>query len=41
MILPKVVAQLDPQAIKGTLLLVPLLNSSGFEFGQVNNNWDN
>jgi predicted deacylase len=41
MILPKVVENLDPREISGTLLLVPLLNTSGFEFEQVNAVWDN
>jgi predicted deacylase len=40
MILPKVVEELDPAKIAGTLLLVPLLNTSGFEFEQVNAVWD-
>ena len=40
MILPKVVEELDPTEISGTLLLVPLLNTSGFEFEQVNAIWD-
>lgn len=40
MILPRVVAELDPGEISGTLLLVPLLNTSGFEFEQVNAIWD-
>lgn len=40
MILPRVVAELDPAAVRGTLLLVPLLNTSGFEFEQENAIWD-
>jgi uncharacterized protein len=40
MMLPKVVEELAPGAISGTLLLVPLLNMSGFEFEQVNAIWD-
>ena len=40
MILPQVVKELDPAAISGTLLLVPLLNTSGFEFEQVKAIWD-
>jgi predicted deacylase len=40
MILPRVVEDLDPARISGTLLLVPLLNTSGFEFEQVNAIWD-
>ena len=38
--LPKVIQGLDPQAVRGTLVLVPLLNTSGFEFEQVNAAWD-
>jgi len=40
MILPQVVKELDPAVISGTLLLVPLLNTSGFEFEQVKAIWD-
>jgi len=40
MILPKIVEELDPGKISGTLLLVPLLNTSGFEFEQINAIWD-
>jgi predicted deacylase len=40
MILPHVVKELDPAAISGTLVLVPLLNTSGFEFEQVKAIWD-
>lgn len=40
LILPKVVAELNPAEISGTLLLVPLLNTSGFEFEQVHAIWD-
>jgi predicted deacylase len=40
MILPRVVEELDASSIAGTLLLVPLLNVSGFEFDQVNAIWD-
>lgn len=38
--LPKVVQNLDPQAVSGTLIVVPLLNTSGFEFEQINAAWD-
>lgn len=38
--LPRFVADLDPRQVSGTLLLVPLLNTSGFEFEQVNAVWD-
>jgi len=41
MILPKIIDELDPASIAGTLLLVPLLNISGFEFEQQNAIWDN
>lgn len=40
MILPHVVDQLDPATLHGNLLLVPLFNTSGFEFEQVNAIWD-
>jgi predicted deacylase len=40
MILPQVVNELDPAAISGTLVLVPLLNTSGFEFEQAKAIWD-
>ncbi|MEM7124766.1 MAG: succinylglutamate desuccinylase/aspartoacylase family protein [Chloroflexota bacterium] len=40
-ILPKLIDELDPAQIKGTLLVIPLLNTSGFEFEQVNAIWDN
>ncbi|MGQ9583860.1 MAG: succinylglutamate desuccinylase/aspartoacylase family protein [Anaerolineae bacterium] len=40
MVLPKVVRELNPAEVSGTLLLVPLLNTSGFEFEQVNAIWD-
>jgi predicted deacylase len=40
MILPQVVNELDPAGISGTLVLVPLLNTSGFEFEQVKAIWD-
>lgn len=38
--LPALVADLDPAELRGTLVLVPLLNTSGFEFEQVNAIWD-
>jgi predicted deacylase len=38
--LPAVVKDLDPQDVSGTLVLVPLLNTSGFEFEQINAAWD-
>ena len=40
LILPKIVDELDPAQIAGTLLVVPLLNMSGFEFEQINAIWD-
>lgn len=40
MILPKVLEEIDPAEISGTLIVVPLLNTSGFEFEQVNAVWD-
>lgn len=38
--LPGLVKELDPAQLRGTLVVVPLLNSSGFEFEQVNAAWD-
>jgi uncharacterized protein len=40
LILPQVVKELDPAQMSGTLVLVPLMNTSGFEFEQVNSVWD-
>ena len=40
MILPQIVAELDPAELAGTLVVVPLMNSSGFEFEQINSVWD-
>jgi len=40
MALPQLVAELDPSQLRGTLLLVPLLNTSGFEFEQHAAIWD-
>src|SRR5438309_3370832 len=40
MVLPHVVDELDPAAMTGTLIVVPLLNTSGFEFEQKNAVWD-
>lgn len=39
-ILPKIVGAVDPAALSGTLIVVPLMNTSGFEFEQVNSVWD-
>lgn len=41
LILPQVVKEIDPQTIAGTLIVIPLMNTSGFEFEQVNSVWDN
>jgi predicted deacylase len=38
--LPLVVEGLDPTRVAGTLIVVPLLNTSGFEFEQKNAVWD-
>ncbi len=40
LILPHIVKELDPAAIKGTLVMIPLMNTSGFEFTQINSAWD-
>ena len=40
LILPHIVKELDPSQMKGTLVLVPLMNTSGFEFTQINTAWD-
>jgi predicted deacylase len=40
LVLPKVVRDLDPAAISGTVVVVPLMNTSGFEFEQINSIWD-
>ena len=40
LILPHVVKELDPAQMKGTLVVVPLMNTSGFEFTQINSAWD-
>ena len=40
MALPGLVKELDPAQLKGTVVVVPLLNTSGFEFEQVNAIWD-
>ncbi len=40
LILPHVVKELDPARMRGTLALVPLMNTSGFEFAQINSPWD-
>lgn len=40
LILPHVVDELDPAEMAGTIVLVPLMNTSGFEFEQINSAWD-
>ncbi len=40
LILPHVVNELDPAAISGTLILAPLMNTSGFEFARINSVYD-
>ena len=39
-ILPRIVADLDPAKLAGTLVMVPLMNTSGFLFEQINAVWD-
>ena len=41
LILPKLASKLDPAAIAGTVVIVPLMNTSGFEFEQIESIWDN
>ena len=40
LILPHVVNEIDASAMKGALVLVPLMNTSGFEFAQINSVFD-
>lgn len=40
LVLPHIVKELDPAQLKGTLVMVPLMNTSGFEFTQINSAWD-
>jgi len=40
LVLPHLVKELDPGQMAGTLVLVPLMNTSGFEFEQVDAAWD-
>ena len=40
LILPHVAAELDPAAVSGALIMVPLMNISGFEFARVNSVYD-
>jgi len=39
-VLPQVAEELDTESFSGTLVVVPLMNKSGFEFEQVNAAWD-
>lgn len=40
LVLPHIAQELDPAQISGTVIIVPLMNTSGFEFEQVNSAWD-
>ena len=40
LILPHVVSEIDPAQMRGTLVLVPLMNTSGFEFARINSAFD-
>lgn len=40
LVLSHLVKELEPEDVAGTLVLVPLMNTSGFEFEQVNAAWD-
>ncbi len=40
LVLPHIVKELQPAQVSGALILVPLMNTSGFEFTQVNSAWD-
>ena len=40
LILPQVVQELDPVQIRGTLILAPLMNTSGFEFAHIKSVFD-
>ena len=40
LILPHIVNEIDASAMKGALVLVPLMNTSGFEFAQINSVFD-
>lgn len=41
MVLPEIAREIDPATLSGTVVIVPLMNTSGFEFEQVNSVWDN
>ena len=40
LVLPHIANELDPAQIRGTLIIVPLMNTSGFDFEQINSAWD-
>ena len=40
LILPHVVKEIDPAQVSGTLIMVPLMNTSGFEFTQIKSVFD-
>lgn len=40
LILPHVVAELDPARLRGTLIVAPLMNTSGFEFASIKSVFD-
>jgi hypothetical protein len=40
LILPNIAKMLDPQTMAGTVVIAPLMNTSGFEFEQVRAVWD-
>ncbi len=40
MVLPKIVAEIDLAKLRGTLVVVPLFNTTGFEFEQIEAVWD-
>jgi uncharacterized protein len=40
LILPNIAKALDPQTLAGTVVIAPLMNTSGFEFEQVRAVWD-
>ena len=39
-VLPLLISELEPATMRGTLIVSPLFNTSGFEFEQVNAVWD-
>ncbi|MDL5055627.1 succinylglutamate desuccinylase/aspartoacylase family protein [Oscillatoria laete-virens NRMC-F 0139] len=41
LILPQVAKALDASRVSGTVVIVPLMNTSGFEFEQIASVWDN